>query len=117
MLDKEIVPESSPLTASVEYRKSLAISLFYKVDNRTFGRLEKYLFMGIKFNVVLISFQFYLALLGDKANERVRSAAFPYIRPISSGKQSYDTTPSVYPLTKPMTKITAKFQVLSYLEV
>ena len=50
-------------------------------------------------------------MLGDKASERVRSAAVPYVRAISSGKQSYDTTPSDYPLTEPMTKMTAKLQV------
>jgi hypothetical protein len=54
-------------------------------------------------------------LLGDKANERVRSAALPYVRPISSGQQSYDTTASDYPLTEPMTKITAKLQVKDFL--
>jgi hypothetical protein len=32
-LEKEIVPESTPLTASAEYRKSLAIGLFYKVNS------------------------------------------------------------------------------------
>ncbi|XP_028399776.1 xanthine dehydrogenase/oxidase-like isoform X2 [Dendronephthya gigantea] len=82
-LDKEIVPEASPLAASTEYRKSLAISLFYK---------------------------FYLALLGDKASEKFRSAAVPYVRAISSGQQSYDTTASDYPLTEPMTKMSAKLQ-------
>lgn len=30
-LDKELVPNLPPAAASVEYRKSLAISLFYKV--------------------------------------------------------------------------------------
>ncbi|CAB4029805.1 Xanthine dehydrogenase, partial [Paramuricea clavata] len=53
---------------------------------------------------------FYLTLLGEKASERVRSAAVPYVRPISSGQQSFGTTPSEYPLTKPMTKTTAKLQ-------
>ncbi|XP_028395681.1 xanthine dehydrogenase-like [Dendronephthya gigantea] len=82
-LDKEIIPESTPLTASAEYRKSLALSLFYK---------------------------FYLSLLGDKASSRVISAAVPYVRPISSGQQSFGTTPSEFPLTQPMTKTTAKLQ-------
>ncbi|XP_028411467.1 xanthine dehydrogenase/oxidase-like [Dendronephthya gigantea] len=82
-LGKEIIPESTPLTASAEYRKSLALSLFYK---------------------------FYLSLLGDKASSRVISAAVPYVRPISSGQQSFDTTPSEFPLTQPMTKTTAKLQ-------
>ena len=31
-LDKELVPNLPPVAASVEYRKSLAISLFYKVS-------------------------------------------------------------------------------------
>jgi xanthine dehydrogenase/oxidase len=51
-------------------------------------------------------------MLGDRAGERERSAAIPYVRPISSGKQSYDTTSSDYPLTEPMPKISAKLQVL-----
>jgi hypothetical protein len=33
VLDKEIVPESTALTASAQYRKSLALGLFYKVSN------------------------------------------------------------------------------------
>jgi hypothetical protein len=31
-LDKELVPNLPPVAASAEYRKSLAISLFYKVS-------------------------------------------------------------------------------------
>ena len=31
-LDKELVPNLPPAAASVEYRKNLAISLFYKVS-------------------------------------------------------------------------------------
>ncbi|XP_028415709.1 xanthine dehydrogenase-like [Dendronephthya gigantea] len=83
LLNKEIVPESSLLKASMEYRKSLAVSLFYKL---------------------------YLALLGDKANERFRSAAVPFVRPISSGQQSYDTTANDYPVTQPIPKMSAKLQ-------
>ncbi|CAH3170659.1 unnamed protein product [Porites lobata] len=82
-LAKEISPNSSPLGPSVKYRKSVALSLFYK---------------------------FYLSLLGDKASARVRSAAEPFIRPVSSGTQSYDSKPEDYPLTKPMTKLAAKAQ-------
>ncbi|XP_046849634.1 xanthine dehydrogenase 1-like isoform X2 [Xenia sp. Carnegie-2017] len=83
ILKKEISPDSFPTFTSVKYRKTVALGLFYK---------------------------FYLLLLGDKASARVKSASLPYIRPISSGKQSYDTDASRYPLTKPMTKITAKYQ-------
>ena len=44
-LDKEIVPNLPPAAASVEYRKSLAISLFYKVrqtDGQTVAQLSFY---------------------------------------------------------------------------
>ncbi|XP_068702018.1 xanthine dehydrogenase/oxidase-like [Montipora foliosa] len=82
-LAQEIVPDPSATGPSKEYRKSVAIGLFYK---------------------------FYLYLLGDKASARVRSAAEEFIRPVSSGIQSYDSQPKEYPLTKPMTKISAKLQ-------
>ncbi|KAL9979239.1 hypothetical protein ACROYT_G016871 [Oculina patagonica] len=82
-LQQEIVPDSPPASSSKEYRKSLALGLFYK---------------------------FYLTVLGDKASARVKSAAEPFIRPISSGTQNYDSQSSEYPLTKPMTKLAAKVQ-------
>ena len=50
-------------------------------------------------------------VLGDKASARVKSAAVPFIRPVSSGTQDYDTQKQEYPLTKPMTKLAAKLQV------
>ena len=55
--------------------------------------------------------QFYLTALGNKASSRVRSAATPYIRPLSSGVQTYDDKPAEFPLTQPLTKLTAKLQV------
>ncbi|XP_074617346.1 xanthine dehydrogenase/oxidase-like [Acropora palmata] len=82
-LAEEIVPDPSPTSASMEYRKSVAMGLFYK---------------------------FYLSLLGNKASARVRSAADKFIRPVSSGIQSYDSQAKEYPLTKPMTKLSAKIQ-------
>ncbi|XP_015777058.1 PREDICTED: indole-3-acetaldehyde oxidase-like [Acropora digitifera] len=84
-LAEEIVPDPSPTSASKEYRKSVAMGLFYK---------------------------FYLSLLGNKASARVRSAADKFIRPVSSGIQSYDSQAKEYPLTKPMTKLSAKIQIL-----
>nr|XP_058949586.1 xanthine dehydrogenase/oxidase-like isoform X1 [Pocillopora verrucosa] len=82
-LGEELIPDSPPAGASKEYRKSLALGLFYK---------------------------FYLTVLGDKASARVKSAAVPFIRPVSSGTQDYDTQKKEYPLTKPMTKLAAKLQ-------
>ncbi|KAJ7388015.1 hypothetical protein OS493_040376, partial [Desmophyllum pertusum] len=82
-LEQEIVPDSPPASSSKGYRKSLALSLFYK---------------------------FYLTVLGDKASARVKSAAEPFIRAVSTGSQSYDSHSKEYPLTQPMTKLAAKLQ-------
>ncbi|KAK3726979.1 hypothetical protein QZH41_014709, partial [Actinostola sp. cb2023] len=83
ILDKELVPDSPKVSASVIYRKSLGLSFFYK---------------------------FYLAMLGDQASSRVKSAAKPFIRPVSSGSQIFDSHPDLYPLTQPITKLSAKLQ-------
>ena len=54
-LESEIVPDSTPVAASTKYRKSLAISLFYKVSMFI-------LIAGLLFNGVL-SFSFIWQLL------------------------------------------------------
>ena len=59
-------------------------------------------------------FQFYLAMLGDQASSRVKSAAKPFIRPVSSGSQIFDSHPDLYPLTQPITKLSAKLQVTQH---
>ena len=51
-------------------------------------------------------------MLGNKASARVQSAAKPFLRAVSSGKQDFDTHPNLYPLTQPMTKLPAKLQVM-----
>ena len=53
-----------------------------------------------------------MTVLGDKASARVKSAAEPFVRPVSSGTQDYDTQSEEYPLTQPMTKLAAKLQVI-----
>jgi xanthine dehydrogenase/oxidase len=83
VLSSEINPDSRPAAASAEYRKSLALSLFYK---------------------------FYLSILGSDASPRLHSAPSTIYRPVSSGTQQYSSDPSRYPLTKPMTKLAAKMQ-------
>ncbi|KAL5509791.1 hypothetical protein EMCRGX_G005217 [Ephydatia muelleri] len=82
-LEQDIVPDTPPVAASVEYRKSLALSLFYK---------------------------YYLACIVDHVSPRVVTAANPYVRPISSGTQSYSTVPSNYPITQPIPKLASKLQ-------
>ena len=51
--------------------------------------------------------QFYLSCILDKVNPRVHSAAIPYVRPLSSGVESYQTDPTQYPVTQPLTKLSA----------
>ena len=59
----------------------------------------------------LFAFQFYLAAIYDHVDPRVRSAAIPFQRPVSSGSQTYGTNPDNYPITEPLTKLTALLQV------
>ncbi|CAI8020059.1 Xanthine dehydrogenase/oxidase [Geodia barretti] len=82
-LEGEIVPVTTPVSSSAKYLKSLAISLFYK---------------------------YYLAVIYDHVDPRVQSAAVPFQRPLSTGTQTYGTKPSEYPVTEPMTKLTALLQ-------
>uniref|UniRef100_S4RAN6 FAD-binding PCMH-type domain-containing protein n=1 Tax=Petromyzon marinus TaxID=7757 RepID=S4RAN6_PETMA len=83
-LEAELKPDSDPVAASPQYRKSLALSLFYK---------------------------FYLSIAGDHAvSPRNRSACHGLGRPVSSGEQTYDTQPADYPLTQPMAKLEASLQ-------
>ncbi|XP_048383084.1 xanthine dehydrogenase-like isoform X2 [Stegostoma tigrinum] len=84
-LEKEIIPdEDNPLLASAEYRKSLALGLFYK---------------------------FFLSLLSEGlVSPCNRSAMFALERHISTGKQTFSSRPEEYLLTKPMPKLNAHKQ-------
>ena len=37
----------------------------------------------------------------------MRSAAIPYVRPLSSGVETYQTDPAQYPVTQPLPKLSA----------
>ncbi|XP_062514370.1 uncharacterized protein LOC134189984 isoform X2 [Corticium candelabrum] len=82
-LSDELIPNSTLVSASPTYQKSLAISLFYK---------------------------FYLSVFGDKLPKELQSAAYEMKRPVSSGQESYSTNSSKYPLTQPIPKLTAILQ-------
>ncbi|XP_019858733.1 PREDICTED: xanthine dehydrogenase/oxidase-like [Amphimedon queenslandica] len=83
-LANEIRPNAPPVSASPGYRKSLALSLFYK---------------------------FYLEALGSaNINPLYQSGAVPYVRPVSQGSQSYSTDSSKYPVNQPLPKLTATLQ-------
>ena len=110
-LDKEIVPNLPPAAASVDYRKSLAISLFYKVWLDWFAKfnarqISRY--TNIKFCNFM---QFYLSAIPEHLSARVQSAAVPYIRPVSQGQQVFTPDTAEFPAGQPMTKLTAKLQV------
>jgi xanthine dehydrogenase/oxidase len=86
MLYYELQPDSNPVRSDPQYRRNLACSLFYKfilyANNNT----------------------------TNKINPRLESAIDDIIdkRQISSGVQNYGTTnPSMYPVSKPMTKTNA----------
>lgn len=51
-----------------------------------------------------------LAALGDKAPAEARSGAYGVTRGFTSGLQTYDTDPSLYPVNKPIEKYEAKIQ-------
>ena len=57
--------------------------------------------------------QFYLAAIPDHLSQSVLSVPTPHVRPISHGQQCYTPNPSEYPVGQPMTKVTAKLQVIS----
>ncbi|XP_055899821.1 uncharacterized protein LOC106054458 [Biomphalaria glabrata] len=80
-LSGELVPDSSPLTASATYRKSLAIGHFYK---------------------------FVLGLCKSKCNVKYVSGGPNLDRPLMTSSQQFGTDdPSVYPATKPLIKFIA----------
>uniref|UniRef100_A0A4W3HNY8 Xanthine dehydrogenase-like n=1 Tax=Callorhinchus milii TaxID=7868 RepID=A0A4W3HNY8_CALMI len=84
VLAEEIVPDGDDaLLASVEYRKNLALNLFYK---------------------------FILLLNENVVSPQNRSAPATLTRPVSTGKQVFKSKPEEYPLTKPMPKLSAYFQ-------
>ena len=57
--------------------------------------------------------QFYLsAIPADHLSPAVKSVAVPYIRPLSQGQQIFTPDTNQFPVGQPITKLTAKLQVL-----
>ena len=85
ILSAEINPNPDPVLSSPYYRKSLALSLFYK---------------------------YVLFVCHSEIGPRFASAidVLLDLRPISSGQQDSSSDPSIYPVTKPMTKLNAYLQ-------
>ena len=85
ILNDEIEPSQDPVLASLEYRKSLSLALFYK---------------------------FMLYVNQFEIGPRFVSAIETLIdsRPVSTGSQDFSSNPSMYPVTKPMAKLNAYLQ-------
>ena len=83
MLRKDLSVETVPPQAPGQYLTSLAINLFYK---------------------------FCLHLNVDIISEKHKSAASAFVRPESSGTQDFGTDPSLYPVSKPVSKVEGKMQ-------
>ncbi|CAH0677124.1 unnamed protein product [Chilo suppressalis] len=86
VLEQELVATPNPPEPSTEYRKRLALGLFYK-SLLTLCPVEK-------------------------LNTRYRSGAIKIhsTRPVSDGKQIFDTNPPMWPLTQPIQKVEALIQ-------
>ncbi|CAG4997118.1 unnamed protein product [Parnassius apollo] len=84
ILNKEIVPVDNPPKPPPETRKKLAIGLFYK----------------------------FILNISPKGlpSPRYRSGGTLFQRPVSSGKQDFQTDPSLYPLNEPLPKLEALIQ-------
>ncbi|XP_064388596.1 xanthine dehydrogenase/oxidase-like [Halichondria panicea] len=78
-----LVLQDTPLSASSEYRMSLATTLFYK---------------------------FIVCILPKPLPPSLQSVVVPPTRAVSRGKQLFSSIPSEYPITQPLTKLTAKLQ-------
>lgn len=83
-LSDEIHPEEAPPEPSAEYRKKLAVNLFYK---------------------------FLLHITPSQLIKKTEvSGGEELSRPVSSGHQDFDTNKSVWPLNKPIPKVEAVIQ-------
>ena len=57
LLGNEIVPNTPPAAASAQYRKSLAISLFYKVDTSIFVQIcPSYVLKSSAYDMIVYQF-------------------------------------------------------------
>ncbi|KAF6204368.1 hypothetical protein GE061_002709 [Apolygus lucorum] len=83
VLEKELDPDYILPDASPEYRRGLALSLLYK---------------------------FVLSVDPSKVSDKNKSGGPLMQRPVSSGKQDFDTDRNIWPLNKPIPKIEALIQ-------
>jgi len=83
ILAEELDPAFDEVLASQQYRKQLAMGLFYK---------------------------FFLHTLGDAASPQVQSGALNLERGLSQGQQSFETDEAQWPISQPVEKLEGKYQ-------
>jgi len=83
ILAEELDPAFDEVLASQQYRKQLAMGLFYK---------------------------FFLYALGDAASPEVQSGALNLERGLSKGQQAFETDEAQWPVTQPVEKMEGKYQ-------
>ncbi|KJE95964.1 XDH protein [Capsaspora owczarzaki ATCC 30864] len=83
ILANELVPDAPPAFPTPAYRKSAALGLYYK---------------------------YVLYILRSLISPRNMSAAIPYVRPVSSSVETYDSSPAEYPVSQPIQKLEAGIQ-------
>ena len=100
ILATELKPAEDPVLSSVTYRRQLALGLFYKVTH------------SLIINLLHAVAQFFLHVLGDSASPAVRSGAndITLERGLTSGKQSFETDETLWPVSQPIEKVEAKWQ-------
>ncbi|CAH0562395.1 unnamed protein product [Brassicogethes aeneus] len=82
LLDEEIVPEFKEMGPSIEFRKKLSISLFYK----------------------------FILSISETVRADMKSGAVKMERTVSKGTQDFQTNASLYPLSENISKLEAMIQ-------
>ncbi|TRY76734.1 hypothetical protein TCAL_11871 [Tigriopus californicus] len=82
-LESEVVPDSNPVLATIQYRTHLAKALLYK---------------------------FILSVIKDAVDSSLVSGATQIDRGVSRGTVTYDTDPSQYPMQQPIHKLEGQIQ-------
>lgn len=97
-----VLPEASP-----EFRKKLAICLFYKVSRNFFNNI-----IVCKFPLFLYFIKFVLNTCPEKLiSPQNVSGSEDLKRNLSSGKQTYESKKDMWPVQEPIPKLEALHQV------
>lgn len=101
VLANELAPDVRPPEPTPQFRKQLALSLFYKVIE----------LLSLILCFTILQFQAILSFAPDRSiTPKNKSGATLLVRPVSSGVQDFETNKSLYPLTQAISKLEALAQ-------